>query len=140
MPAMPVSLWQICSFDGNNTLLQNKKRKKLVREFCCALQTKSQVLHLPVPLFSSLLFPLSSKHPIRSFLIIHSSTKRFCLLFILQCDIFFMLEMFGMPLKVVKSFCGGTACRKKVFLVECLLSNITVTSPRFSPPFTVCEL
>lgn len=129
MPALPVSLWHISSSADiafcKAILLtviihcfkkkKREKRKRLVSEFCCALQTKSQVLYLPVPLFSSLLFPLGSKHPICSFLIIHSSTKRFCLLFILQCDIFFMLEMFGMPLKVAKLFCGGPACRKLVF-------------------------
>lgn len=94
---------------------KKKREKRLVSEFCCSLWTKSQVLHLPIPLFISLLFPLGSNHPVCSFLIIHSSTKRFCPLFIAWCDIFFMLEMFGMPLKVAKSFCGGPACRKKVF-------------------------
>lgn len=95
--------------------LKEKKRRRLVSEFYCSLQTKSQVLHLPILLFISLLFPLGSKHPICSFLIIHSSTKRFCLLFTLRCDIFFMLEMFGMPLKVAKIVLWWSSMQKESF-------------------------
>lgn len=121
-------------------LKEEEKKIRLDSEFFCTLQTKSQVLHLPIPLFISLLFPLGGKHSICNFLIIHSSTKRFCLLFILQCDIFFMLEMFGMPLKVAKIVLWWSSMQKESFWVECLLSNTTSTSPRFSPAFTVREL
>lgn len=123
---------QIYSPDHHNTLpffffpfKSKEKKKESLVSVISPLQTKTQVLHLPVPLFSLLLFPLGSKYPICSFLIIHSSTKRFCLVFIPRCDIFFMLEMFGMPLKVAKSFCGGPACKKKgVFWFVCLFFSV----------------
>lgn len=123
---------------------RKKKKKESLVSVISPLQTKTQVLHLAVPLFSLLLFPLGSKYPICSFFIIHSSTKRFCLVFIPRCDIFFMLEMFGMPLKVAKSFCGGPVCKKKgVFWFVCFLVLIKQNSShifKISPPFTVCEL
>lgn len=122
-------------------LKERKKKRKKGEDWSVSSTAlcKKKVLHLPIPLFISLLFPLGSKHPICSFLIIHSSTKRFCLLFILRCDIFFMLEMFGMPLKVAKIVLWWSSMQKESFWVECLLSNTTSTSLRFSPVFTVCE-
>lgn len=86
----------------------------------------------------SLHFPLGCKHPICSFLIIHASTERFCMVLIQWCDIFFVLEMFGVPLKVAKSFCGGPACKKKAF--ECWLSKRTATSSRFLLLYSLCIL
>lgn len=103
-----------------------KDRERLVNEFSplCKWKAKFSTCHS-----YSLHFPLGNKHPVGSFLIIHASTEMFCIVLILWCDIFFVLETFVVPLKVAKSFCGGPACKKKAF--ECWLSKRTATSSRF---------